>query len=318
MFRLTSVLAGTVAAICTLLSGSVLLAGETFNQPLISFVAKTDQTQQLILADLDRDLEVALLHSRTINAHSWSADGSQVAIMMVYSGQRGLHLLDMASGDVTFLLATARGDFVRWSDDSLQVSFLENPYWRRVDLRTNEEVTFRSSLDENRSRSPDGQWTASVASNQISNNTDIILTQRSTRDVFRLTNNVEAADTLPRWSPDGRWLAFQRSQRIMDRRSAWYVVPVTEFIDDATQGESPVPLPAQPLTPRIPANNAQLASMPASPWSADSMYFLFTLADVMPNQQTTANVYIVRADGTHLRQITNDPTRDDMYPVWRP
>jgi len=318
MFRFTSVVVGTFAAILSLVGLLAIAAGNAYPSTQISFVGKTDQHDRLIVTDLERGIEVTLLEGRRINAHVWSADGSQLAVMMIHDGRRGLHLLDVVSGDLQLLLATSRGDYVRWSDDGWQVSFLENPYWRRVDLRTDAEVTFRTSLDENRMRSPDKAWTASIATNPDTSTTDIVIAPTGTRDFYRLTYHADAADALPRWSPDGNLLAFQRRQRDSAELSAWYVVPVSDFIQVAESNTMPiVPTPLM-LTPSIPANSMQISLMPDSPWSTDSTQFLFTLTDTNAVNQPITHVYVVNADGTGLRQITHNPDRADTYPVWRP
>jgi TolB protein len=46
-------------------------------------------------------------------------------------------------------------------------------------------------------------------------------------------------------------------------------------------------------------------------WSPDGQWIVFSLA-----RGGTANVYVVRPDGTSLTQITTEPGVDQQHPVW--
>ncbi len=90
------------------------------------------------------------------------------------------------------------------------------------------------------------------------------------------------------WSPDGQWIVYQRPYGVLTM-----VRP-----DGSDAHDVPLTLP-----PGAGAQN------PA--WSPDGQWIVFSLA-----QGDTANIYVVRPDGTSLTQITTEPGVDEQHPVW--
>ena len=90
------------------------------------------------------------------------------------------------------------------------------------------------------------------------------------------------------WSPDGQWIVYQRPYGVLTM-----VRP-----DGSDAHDVPLTLP--------PGAGAQNPS-----WSPDGQWIVFSLA-----QDGTANVYMVRPDGTSLTQITTAPGVDEQRPVW--
>jgi Tol biopolymer transport system component len=92
------------------------------------------------------------------------------------------------------------------------------------------------------------------------------------------------------WSPDGRWIAFQKPYGEL-----FLVRP-----DGSGMHQVPVDLPA--------GSGARQPS-----WSPDGDWIVFSLT-----QGQTASIYAVRPDGTGLTPITEGAGSQDSAPDWRP
>jgi Tol biopolymer transport system component len=90
------------------------------------------------------------------------------------------------------------------------------------------------------------------------------------------------------WSPDGQWIIYQRP----------YGVLTMVHPDGSDPHDVSLTLP--------PGSGAQNPS-----WSPDGAWIAFSLA-----HDGTANIYIVRPDGTSLRRITTAADVDEQHPVW--
>ena len=100
----------------------------------------------------------------------------------------------------------------------------------------------------------------------------------------RLTDDSEAVDTDPAFSPDGEWIAFTRQE---GRESRTYLIESDGA--DVTQ-----------LT------DGRDDSQPA--WSPDGERIVFRRAE--------GSLYIMEADGSDAAQLTDGP--DDSQPAWSP
>ena len=103
-------------------------------------------------------------------------------------------------------------------------------------------------------------------------------------------------DEWPDFSPDGRRIAFSRANA--GGEGGIFVIGT-----DGTGLTRVVPDDLQPIRPR---------------WSPDGQWIAFsTNADRF--QEASANVWVVRADGTGLRQVTFESgTGQAYYPAWSP
>jgi hypothetical protein len=90
------------------------------------------------------------------------------------------------------------------------------------------------------------------------------------------------------WSPDDQWIVYQRP----------YGVLTLVHPDGSERHDIPLMLP--------PGAGAQNPS-----WSPDGQWIVFSFT-----HDNTANIYMVRPDGTSLTQITTEPGVDEQRPVW--
>lgn len=100
----------------------------------------------------------------------------------------------------------------------------------------------------------------------------------------------------PTWSPDGRRLAFVSGVRIPDEGTFFEM----EVVDLGTGTRQTLPL--------------GLEGLDAPQWSPDGQWLLFAGA---PVRFTGRDLYLVRPDGTDLRQLTDTPY-SEITPTWSP
>ena len=286
-----------------------------FHREIISFTATVGESnglnrQHLYMYDLDRGIDMAVLRDMRMGAHAWSDDGQTLLMIMTYRGRRGVYLMDHDGDNMRLLIRTTRGDYPQWTHDRRSIQFFETEYWRIISPRTGREATIRISTDENRVRSTDGTWWTAVRRSERTGNTDVYMTRVDGTGAIQLTNEAEAVDSLPRWSPDGRFIAFERRFLMVVRDQGWYIMDVSDHL----AGTFP---DVKPLTHAMPLNRTQLTHMPWSAWSADSTRFLY-IANDLYGAVNSPNLYMAYTDGSSVVQLTNTPDRHEWNPVWRP
>lgn len=144
--------------------------------------------------------------------------------------------------------------------------------------------------DDTPSWSPDG---SKIAYTSVENDDgDIFIIDVATRETRRLVHR-PGFDGLPTWAPDGTQIAFGGAHG--DSVSIWIV-----NADGTGLHEVPPAFPDE----RHPD------------WSPDGKWLLFT-ASTGSGASLESDLWMMHADGTHRRQITNAPGREEMA-VWRP
>jgi len=106
-----------------------------------------------------------------------------------------------------------------------------------------------------------------------------------------------ALDNFPAWSADGKRLAFEASEGPNDLNIDLYVMNADgSGLERITKGST-------------------LDRMPS--WSPDGKRIAFLRGRWKPfAKENTGGIYTIRADGTDLRQLTDNPR--DEYPAWSP
>jgi TolB protein len=112
-----------------------------------------------------------------------------------------------------------------------------------------------------------------------------------------LTSDTAYDDQYPSYSPDSRFVVFSRRPVNGSGNSRLWIIP-------ASGGE------ARPLTP---AEFPLQSTRPA--WSPDGKLIAFRAARADEN---AGGIWIIGADGSGLRRLTDEEKADDVYPAWAP
>lgn len=150
-------------------------------------------------------------------------------------------------------------------------------------------------------------------------------------------------DVEPRYSPDGRWIAFDRLRftKAGDQLQASYIVSATggqprRLTRWSFNAEHPTWSPdsrwviynspqgtIQQIHPNGSGRRTILRATPRfgghKPWfSPDGKRILFTCALTDAVHHTHEDICVMRANGSHITDITNTPTIDENWPSWGP
>jgi TolB protein len=104
----------------------------------------------------------------------------------------------------------------------------------------------------------------------------------------------------PDFSPDGEWILFRSHETSIIEGNVWLVRPDgtdAHAVTNSVEGE---------------------AKWVSGSFSPDGLYITNGRAAILDGQQQNADVYIMRLDGSDLRNLTDDPKFWDSSPEWGP
>ena len=229
---------------------------------------------------------------------SWAPDGRRIAFVSTRAGNREIFVMKEDGTEVEQLTThEANDEAPDWSHDGKSIVFHSQRdgnfelYRLDVGSKAVTRLTTHPGTDQYPDWSPDGRMIAFQRDSNIH-----VLDVRS-GEVRRLQADAEI-DDMPSWSRDGRRIAF------MSRRDGYPAIYVMN-----ADGSGPVNVTPKPA--EVPAN--QWNSMWPS-WSRDgkSIYF----QGIRPESQPDVEIFVVRADGSETRRLTNAPGIDSR-PVER-
>jgi len=173
---------------------------------------------------------------RSYSTPRYSPDGRRIAVTVFAQGASNIWLLDVARR--TFSPLTSDGTSMRpeWSADSRHVVFISQQdgqssvMWQLADGSASAEVLYQPELEVYEALvSPDAKWLVFRTAPGVRYPRDILAVQLdSARDRgAKVTELVTGPSTesLPRFSPDGRWLSYQSNE---SGRFEVYVRPFPE------------------------------------------------------------------------------------------
>lgn len=128
-----------------------------------------------------------------------------------------------------------------------------------------------------------------VFSSSRSGNPELYVMASDGSAVTRLTST-PADETSPDWSPDGKWIAYVRNGDIWKMR------------------------PDGSRRTKVAGGRLSVSWNPS--WSPGSRRIAFE-DDRATGERPTSEIWVVRADGTGLRRLTNNRV-DDFQPAWSP
>lgn len=156
------------------------------------------------------------------------------------------------------------------------------------------------------SPSPDGEriaYTGIPAGGGNAGNQDIYITNRDGTDVRRLTTGLDA-DYQPAWSPDGSRLAFV-STRADGLPDVWVM---------KTDGSNPTRLTEARRGDEFPGSGGGAMAPAWSPDGSRLVYTVYAYIGVTPRAQ----LWVMNADGSGKRQLTDGSEANDFTPTWSP
>jgi TolB protein len=249
--------------------------------------------------------------------------------------RRGLNVLKAAGvflaivillGAVDLLRGSEQIAFVSDKDGDLDIYVMDigPSLIRRLMGGVPRDLSQHSADDYAPEWSPDGSRIAFVSVRD--GNPEVYVMNADGSSPFRLTFD-EAIDTNPTWSPDGTRLAFQ-SDRVNTLRNPAtalggvqqeenYDIYVMDVVFDAA-GASPSNL-------RQISFGAANDEYPA--WSPDGRQIAFQsdrvsalsnpgLALSLDPVEANFDIYLIQADGTLPRNLTNNTEANDLFPTW--
>ena len=257
-----------------------------------------------------------LFSGSAMDTFSWSPDGQLVAYTAGPWGRAG------ALDRVRVRISSLDGELVRtlplrsltsameptWSPDGKRLAFTGHIHrGKSLSIYTiNEDGTDLHRLtrsksplwDEAADWSPDGQWIAFERYDPSGGSTslDVMAVHPNGTGLHRIARVITGPQcACPDWSPDGSKIAFQASPTIATKRFPEIYVMNSDgtartqltFTGNRVRDENP-------------------------DWSPDGKWIAFYSERV-----GNAEIYVIGADGKHLKRVTHDPAYV-MYPRWRP
>ncbi len=258
---------------------------------------------------------------------TWSPDGTRIAFVSYADGKAGIYTMRADGGDNPTRLAD--GFAPAWSPDGLKIAFARIPggqsgrdiFLMNPDGSSVSNITNSPTDDSYPTWSPDSlkiayqSRTPRAAEIGLPNQWerwDIFIMDVDGANVRNLTNEADADDAQPAWSPNGRFVAYQsnRARIISDVGSTDPTIdnnPEVYVLN--TAGGQPIDI----------TNHTANDSFPA--WSPDGTQMAF-----VSDRDGNLEVYVMdvaciaEAKGcvnVPARRLTN-AGEADVLPVWRP
>ena len=296
------------AIVCTvLLAARVEWAGATYPgvNGQIAFSMFTNrhgpQDSDVFVMNPDGTARVNITSESRANDSSadWAPDGSQIVFVSDRDGNNEIYVMSADGGDVRRLTNHPASDSrPRWSPDGRRILF--------------------------RSLQP--------------GNSELLEMNADGSDVRRLTDN-PATDWFADYSPDGRWIVFGSDR---SGAQAVYVMPAaggtaTQITPDEMQASSPDWSPDgskiiflnnfcdcpesdifqyEVATEKIARLTAGIGNNLNPAWSPDGSKIIFMNMKLAHAAHQQADLVVMNADGTSLRNVTSTPGKREVAARW--
>lgn len=255
---------------------------------------------------------LVVVSALTVLAGQTIPKGTQIAFMADWSGTWDIHLLDLdrrLTRRLTYNDLDNR--YPSWSPDGSQIIYHGGDFYTytNYDLYIMDadgsnvrllpiSAQYQLSHEAMGMWSPDGKW-ITYHSNQ-SGEWDIYLTDANGENERRVIMNIGDSARL-RWSPDGSQVAFTMGPSEYELQI--YVMDSEAFLNPRPAWELDF---ARQLT-TIDDGGSNFTHS----WSPDGSQIIFT-----SDREGNTEIYVMNADGTNQRNLSNMPFANDSYPTW--
>ncbi|MEW6477696.1 MAG: DPP IV N-terminal domain-containing protein [Actinomycetota bacterium] len=234
---------------------------------------------------------------------AWSPDGQKIAYMTHRTGKATLWVMNADGSNQHQVSNTHRAAMApAWSPDGTQLAYMSTGYGNQIfvlDLATgqNRQIT-TGNTDQYPTWSPDGKKIAYSTYLPGSTYYDVVVINADGTNPVNITraDNNDWGFSVPRWSPDGRWIAAL---------GRWNDIVLLDPDGDGTDMKTVVDggevLPGSTCAGGI-----------AEPsWAPDSKVLMFRACN---------GTRIINVDGTGERNVFTapGPGNDHVWPAWQP
>lgn len=206
-----------------------------------------------------------------------------------------IYSLDVHSDNVTRLVKGGGGVPV-WSPDGQQIAFRAETGLHLMNADgTNVQPLLSTAQMVAEMWHPSKPEILVLLSGDIENRPDNIgVLDVNSGHIMQLTDT-EDCEYHPRWSPDGRQIAFITSDRNRDI-----------YTMDASGGN------VINLTKTMPQHEIDFS------WSPDGRQIVYTRYHATSTREFSQEIYVMNADGSQQRPLTDTPNEHEFGPVWSP
>jgi serine/threonine-protein kinase len=178
------------------------------------FYENGSHASQVVVADMHGATQVALAEPREYSFPRYSPDGSQVAMAVGTADQRDIWLYELSNGTATRLTSQgATNERPEWTPDGTRVLYRTDRsgsssiWWRPTDLSTDGQPLLSSPNVSYFEAviAPDGR---NVAYQLDTAGADLYYRGLQGDTTQHVVANSSAIETMPRISPDGKWIAY--------------------------------------------------------------------------------------------------------------
>jgi Tol biopolymer transport system component len=168
---------------------------------------------------------------------------------------------------------------------------------QQITLRSADPSQFNSLGDEAPSWAPDGSRLAFERFSEARQHQAIFTVRLDGTGLERITPwRLDASQ--PYYSPDGRWIVFRSNESSDIEGNVWLVGPTGDGLHAVTHTR---------------AGEGKWQSCAFSP---DGRYLVSALTPIVDGEQQNADVYVMKVDGSGLRNVTKTPEFWESAPDW--